>query len=92
MATFLEAFFVSYKAANLYNVADNVVFQDFDGLPLRQRLVSRETVVLTWGKGTLRARSLIKSRALRIAAGSKVFRVVLTVIIPSTKSSTQAIP
>jgi hypothetical protein len=46
----------------------------------------------TCGNGTLRESSLIKSRALRIATGSYVFRVVLTVILPSTKSSTHAIP
>ena len=43
-------------------------------------------------KGTLRERSLIKSLALRMAAGSKVFRVVLTVMLPSTRSRTQLIP
>mmetsp|Transcript_2654 Transcript_2654/g.4779 ORF Transcript_2654/g.4779 Transcript_2654/m.4779 type:complete len:208 (+) Transcript_2654:2110-2733(+) len=42
--------------------------------------------------GTLRARSLIKSRAFMIMNGSKVFLVVRTVIEPSIKLSSQAIP
>lgn len=45
-----------------------------------------------FGAGTLRASSLIRSRALRIEAGSNVFRVVLTVIDPSTKSNVHATP
>lgn len=46
----------------------------------------------TWGNGTLLAKSLIKSLALRIMYGSNVFFVVLTVILPSTKSKTHPTP
>jgi hypothetical protein len=38
------------------------------------------------------ASNFIRSRAFRMAAGSYVFLVVLTVIEPSTKSSVHAIP
>lgn len=91
MATFLEAFFVCYEAADFDDVANNVVFEDFDGLK-KNVSIPRGTGRETWGKGTLRARSLMRSLALRIATGSNVFLVVLTVIMPSTKSSTHAIP
>lgn len=47
---------------------------------------------VTCGAGTLRASNLIRSLASRMAAGSKVFRVVRTSILPSTKSSVHAIP
>lgn len=49
-------------------------------------------ILTACGAGTLRARSLIRSRALSMAAGSNVFRVVLTVMEPSTKSRVQAMP
>lgn len=42
--------------------------------------------------GMLLASSLIKSRALMIAYGSFVLRVVRTVMEPSTRSSSQAMP
>lgn len=42
--------------------------------------------------GTERARRRIKSLALRIAAGSQVFLVVLTDMEPSIKSSVHAMP
>lgn len=47
---------------------------------------------LTCCTGTLLASNLIKSLAFKIAAGSNVFRVVFTVILPSTKSRVHAIP
>jgi len=50
LATFLEAFLVSHKAADLDNVADNVVFEDFDGLLLCCSWASRETVIVPAGR------------------------------------------
>ena len=47
---------------------------------------------LTCGAGTLRDSSFIRSLAFRIAAGSNVLRVVLTVMLPSTKSRVHAMP
>lgn len=54
-----------------------------------------ESSTLEWetcSYGTLRAISLIISRDLMIMYGSHVLRVVLTVILPSTKSNVQSIP
>jgi len=55
-------------------------------------VMSSSNILTAWGKGTLLESNLIKSRAFRMAAGSHVFLVVFTVILPSTKSNTQAIP
>lgn len=46
----------------------------------------------TWGAETLRDSSLIRSRALMIMYGSYVFLVVLTVMEPSTRFSSQPMP
>lgn len=46
----------------------------------------------TWGAGTLRESSLITSRALMITYGSNVLRVVLTVMLPSTRFNSQPMP
>ena len=48
-------------------------------------------ILTAWGAGTLRERSLMRSRALRMEAGSYVLRVVLTVMLPSIRSSVQSI-
>jgi hypothetical protein len=45
---------------------------------------NRSKRILTWGAGTLRDRSFIRSLALRIMYGSLVFLVVETVMEPST--------
>lgn len=44
------------------------------------------TVIFTCSNGTLRASSLIRSLALTMAYGSKVFLVVQTVMLPSIRS------
>ena len=49
-------------------------------------------ILIACGAGTDRARSFIRSRAFNIEAGSKVLRVVLTVMLPSTKSRVHAMP
>mmetsp|Transcript_75441 Transcript_75441/g.233353 ORF Transcript_75441/g.233353 Transcript_75441/m.233353 type:complete len:215 (-) Transcript_75441:209-853(-) len=46
---------------------------------------SSSSIFWAWGSGTLRARSLIMSRALMMMYGSQVFRVVRTVMEPSTR-------
>lgn len=48
---------------------------------------SFQDLTQTCSNGTLLARSFIKSLALIIAYGSKVFLVVVTVILPSIRSS-----
>lgn len=48
------------------------------------------SILTACGAGTLRASSFIRSRALRMAAGSKVLRVVFTVMEPSIRSRVQA--
>lgn len=47
-----------------------------------------QDLIQTCSNGTLLARSFIKSLALMIAYGSKVFLVVVTVMLPSIRSST----
>lgn len=46
-----------------------------------------QDLLQTCSNGTLLARSFIKSLALMIAYGSKVFLVVVTVMLPSIRSS-----
>merc|ERR1711939_760057 len=59
---------------------------------MTSQAMSSWRILTAWGAGTLRDNSLIRSRALSTAAGSYVFRVVLTVMLPSTKSRVQAMP
>lgn len=96
LTTLDESFLVANLAANLDDVACASVFEDFEGLAIgrcqSQANHTRETIALTCCTGTLLESNLIRSRAFRIAAGSKVFRVVLTVMLPSTKSRVHAIP
>ncbi|KAF4126568.1 Zinc-binding dehydrogenase [Geosmithia morbida] len=54
--------------------------------------VARHAVVQDLDGLRGRHAALIRSRAFRIAAGSNVLRVVLTVMLPSTRSSVQAMP
>lgn len=93
-----KALVVADDVADLDNVAVHAVLEDADRLQdegrervLRGKGRERERG-RTCGKGTLRARSLMRSRALRMMYGSKVLRVVLTVIEPSTRSRMASMP
>jgi hypothetical protein len=92
---------ITNKVADFDNIAGDTIFEDFDSLHTRQSIVAircksfrvRDGISQrTCCTGTLLASSLMRSRAFRMAAGSNVFRVVFTVMLPSTKSSTQAMP
>lgn len=60
-------------------------------LMISDEMPSSKTLT-AWGKGTLLAKSLMRSLAFKMIYGSNVFFVVFTVILPSTKSKTQATP
>jgi hypothetical protein len=96
LTTLDESFLVANLAADLDDIACASVFEDFEGLAIRRCQSranhARDAMALTCCTGTLLESNLIRSRAFRIAAGSKVFRVVLTVMLPSTKSRVHAIP
>lgn len=97
LATLRKSFFVLHQVSNLDDIACNLIEGDSSATWSRKKIIIKiltpsSSILTAWGAGTLRARSLIKSRAFSIAAGSNVFRVVFTVIIPSTKSRVQAMP
>jgi len=54
---------------------------------MMSQATSSSRIRTAWGKGTDRARSLIRSRALMMMYGSQVLRVVRTDMVPSTRFS-----
>lgn len=59
---------------------------------MMSQAVSSSKIFMACGAGTLRASRSMQSLALRMAAGSYVFRVVVTLIRPWTRSSVQLMP